>query len=204
MTNQRFGYGRVSTSDQNIESQKDALVRAGTDLLFIDTFTGTKSNRPELNRLRAQLRRGDTLVITRLDRLGRSAKDLLNLVSELQDQGVHLEVLEQNINTSTPEGKLFFTLVASFAEFEREIMRSRTMDGLAAARARGRMGGRKPAMSPVKIATAKQLYSQGKYVKDIAEALGVSRPTIYRALSNELVENNYLQNASLTGISVNK
>lgn len=189
MTNQRFGYGRVSTSDQNIESQKDALVRAGTDLLFIDTFTGTKSNRPELNRLRAQLRNGDTLVITRLDRLGRSAKDLLNLVSELQDQGVHLEVLEQNINTSSPEGKLFFTLVASFAEFEREIMRSRTMDGLAAARARGRMGGRKPAMSPVKVATAKQLYSQGKYVKDIAEALGVSRPTIYRALSNELVEN---------------
>lgn len=184
MTTQRMGYGRISTSDQNVESQRDALLCAGVDQIFLDTFTGTKANRPELNRLHSQLRAGDTLVITRLDRLGRSAKDLLNLVSELQDQGVNLEVLEQNINTSTPEGKLFFTLVASFAEFEREIMRSRTMDGLAAARARGRLGGRKPAMSEVKISTAKQLYSEGKYVKDIAEALGVSRPTIYRALSS--------------------
>lgn len=184
MTTQRMGYGRVSTSDQNVESQRDALVNAAVDQVFLDTFTGTKANRPELNRLRSQLRAGDTLVITRLDRLGRSAKDLLNLVSELQDQGVNLEVLEQNINTSTPEGKLFFTLVASFAEFEREIMRSRTMDGLAAARARGRLGGRKPAMSEVKISTAKQLYSEGKYVKDIAEVLGVSRPTIYRALNS--------------------
>lgn len=184
MTTQRMGYGRISTSDQNVESQRDALVYAGVDQIFLDTFTGTKANRPELDRLRSQLRAGDTLVITRLDRLGRSAKDLLNLVSDLQDQGVNLEVLEQNINTSTPEGKLFFTLVASFAEFEREIMRSRTMDGLAAARARGRLGGRKPAMSEVKISTAKQLYSEGKYVKDIAEALGVSRPTIYRALSS--------------------
>lgn len=184
MTNQRMGYGRISTSDQNVNSQKDALLRAGSDQLFIDTFTGTKSNRPELNRLRSQLRRGDTLVVTRLDRLGRSAKDLLNLVSEIQDQGVHLEVLEQSINTSTPEGKLFFTLVASFAEFEREIMRARTIDGLAAARARGRLGGRKPVMSPTKIDMAKKLYSEGKYVKDIAEILGVSRPTIYRALSS--------------------
>jgi DNA invertase Pin-like site-specific DNA recombinase len=167
-----------------VNSQKDALLRAGSDQLFIDTFTGTKSNRPELDRLRSQLRRGDTLVVTRLDRLGRSAKDLLNLVSEIQDQGVHLEVLEQSINTSTPEGKLFFTLVASFAEFEREIMRARTIDGLAAARARGRLGGRKPVMSPTKIDMAKKLYSEGKYVKDIAEILGVSRPTIYRALSS--------------------
>lgn len=184
MTTQRMGYGRISTSDQNVESQRDALLGTGVDQIFLDTFTGTKTNRPELDRLRSQLRAGDTLVITRLDRLGRSAKDLLNLVSELQDQGVNLEVLEQKISTSTPEGKLFFTLVASFAEFEREIMRSRTIDGLAAARARGRLGGRKPAMSEVKISTAKQLYSEGKFVKDIAEALGVSRPTIYRALSS--------------------
>jgi DNA invertase Pin-like site-specific DNA recombinase len=110
MTTKRIGYGRVSTSDQNPDSQRDALKRAGVDQIFLDTFTGTKANRPELNRMKDQLRSGDTIVITRLDRLGRSTKDLLNLVSELQDQQVNLEVLEQSINTSTPEGKLFFTL----------------------------------------------------------------------------------------------
>jgi DNA invertase Pin-like site-specific DNA recombinase len=182
MTTKRIGYGRVSTADQNADSQRDALTQAGVDQIFLDTFTGTKSSRPQLDRMKEQLRSGDTIVITRLDRLGRSTKDLLNLVSDLKEQGVNLEVIEQNINTSTPEGKLFFTLVASFAEFEREIMRARTIDGLASARARGRVGGRKPAMTQAKINTARQMYSEGKYVKEIAEVLGVSRPTIYRAL----------------------
>jgi DNA invertase Pin-like site-specific DNA recombinase len=103
-------------------------------------------------------------------------------VSYLKNQGGNLEGIDQNIHTSNPEGKLFFTFLASFAEFERKIMRSRTIDGLASARARGRVGGLKPAMSPAKIATAKQIHREGKYVKDIAEVLGVSRPTIYRSL----------------------
>jgi len=184
MSTKRIGYGRVSTSDQNPDSQRDALHRAGVDQIFLDTFTGTKAHRPELNKLKEQLRAGDTIVITRLDRLGRSTKDLLNLVSELQDQVVNLEVLEQSIDTSTPEGKLFFTLVASFAEFEREIMRARTIDGLASARARGRVGGRKPAMSPAKVSTAQQMYADARPVKEIAEVLGVSRPTVYRALES--------------------
>lgn len=100
MTTTRLGYGRVSTSDQNPDSQRDAVAKAGVDQIFLDAFTGTKANRPELNRMKDQLRSGDAIVVTRLDRLGRSTKDLLNLVSDLKDQRVNLEVIEQNINTS--------------------------------------------------------------------------------------------------------
>jgi DNA invertase Pin-like site-specific DNA recombinase len=186
MTTHRIGYGRISTSDQNPTSQEDALKRADVDKVFIDTFTGTLASRPELDRLRDQLRQGDVLVITRLDRLGRSAKDLLAIAGDLESLGVQLEVLEQNIDTSTPEGKLFFTMVAAFAEFERGIMRSRTMDGLAAARSRGRVGGRKPKMTSKHIDEAKRLYGEGMSVSQIAVLLSVSRPTIYRALEQSL------------------
>lgn len=182
MTEKRIGYGRISTADQNASSQEDALKAAKVDKIFIDTFTGTKASRPQLDRMREQLRSGDTLVVTRLDRLGRSTKDLLNLVSDLEEQKINLEVLEQSINTSTPEGKVFLTMIAAFAEFERNIMQSRTMDGLAAARARGRVGGRKPKMTQTKILTAKKMYADGLHITDIAETLGVSRPTIYRVL----------------------
>jgi DNA invertase Pin-like site-specific DNA recombinase len=184
MTAQRIGYGRISTSDQKASSQNDALNAAKADKVFIDTFTGTKSSRPELDKLREQLRQGDTLVITRLDRLGRSAKDLLTIVSDLEAIGVQLEVIEQKIDTSTPEGKLFFTMVAAFAEFERGIMQSRTMDGLAAARARGRVGGRKPKLSTKQIEEAQRMYLEGRPVQDIANILGVSRPTVYRAIGS--------------------
>jgi len=182
MTTKRIGYSRISTTDQSSDSQRDALLRANVDDVFLDTFTGTKASRPEMDKMKASLRSGDTIVVTRLDRLGRSAKDLLNLVSELDSLGVNLMVLEQNINTSTPDGKLFFTMIAAFAEFERSIMRARTMDGLASARARGRTGGRKPSLSRMKISTAIKMYSEGTPISQIAEVLGVSRPTIYRAL----------------------
>ena len=186
MTIQRLAYGRVSTTDQNPDSQHDALTAVGVDQLYIEKFTGTKASRPELDRMLAQLRAGDTLVITRLDRLGRSTKDLLNLVGILDDKGVSLEVIEQAIDTSTAEGRLFFTIVAAFAEFEHSIMQARTMDGLAAARARGRVGGRKPKMTAARIAEAKKLYAaQDKTVQEIADIFGVSRPTIYRAVATE-------------------
>jgi DNA invertase Pin-like site-specific DNA recombinase len=184
MTTKRIGYSRISTTDQSSDSQRDALLRANVDDVYLDTFTGTKASRPEMDKMKALLRSGDTIIITRLDRLGRSAKDLLNLVSELDSLGVNLMVLEQNINTSTPDGKLFFTMIAAFAEFERSIMRARTMDGLASARARGRTGGRKPSLSRMKISTAIKMYSEGTPISQIAEVLGVSRPTIYRALEN--------------------
>jgi DNA invertase Pin-like site-specific DNA recombinase len=186
MTNQRIGYGRVSTNDQNPDSQFDALAAAKVDQLFLEKFTGTKSSRPQLDKMLAQLRSGDTLLITRLDRLGRSAKDLLNLVSVLEEKGVSLEVIEQAIDTSTAEGRLFFTIVAAFADFEHSLMRARTLDGLAAARARGRVGGRKPKMTPVRIAEARKLYAaQDKTVQEIADIFGVSRPTIYRAIEKD-------------------
>jgi DNA invertase Pin-like site-specific DNA recombinase len=157
MTAHRVGYGRVSTNDQNPNSQQDALEAAKVDRLFLEKFTGTKASRPELDKARASMRSGDTLVITRSDRLGRSTKDLLNIVSELEEQGIDLVVLEQRIDTKTPEGKLFFTMVAAFAEFEHGILVARTMDGLAAARARGRLGGRKPKMTAARATEARRL-----------------------------------------------
>jgi len=125
------------------------------------------------------VRKGNVVVIARLDRLGRPTKDLLTIVGELEGKGVQLEVLEQIFDTSTPEGKLFFTVGAACAEFEREVMRSRTMDGLAASQARGRLGGRKPKLSEKQIAEVTTLYNEQRPVQEIAGLFGVSRPTIF-------------------------
>jgi DNA invertase Pin-like site-specific DNA recombinase len=183
MTSQRLGYGRVSTQDQNLEAQADALKKAGADKVFIEKITGTKASRPELDKLREQMRHGDTLVVTRLDRLGRSTKDLLSIASELEEKGVELEVLEQNINTKTPEGKLFFTMIAAMAEFEHSLMVARTKDGLAAARARGRLGGRKPKLTDIQKKQVKKLYDERELtVREIAATFNITPPTVYRAL----------------------
>ena len=183
MTKQRIGYGRVSTSDQNAASQQDALNEAGCDKIYLETMAGTKKDRPELNKVLDILRSGDTLVITRLDRLGRSAVDLLNIVTTLEERGVDFEVLEQSINTKTPEGKMLFTIISSFSEFERAIMRDRTMDGLAAARARGRLGGRPPKFTPKQKAQIVRLYNDGMHVSEIMQMFSAARPTIYKVIN---------------------
>jgi DNA invertase Pin-like site-specific DNA recombinase len=184
---QIIGYGRTSTGDQNADSQVDALKLVGADKVFIERFTGTKLERPELNKVFEYLRNGDQLVITKLDRLGRSTKDLLGLLERLNGMNVQLKVLDQNIDTSTPEGKFFFTIIGAVAEFERSLIVSRTKDGLAAARARGRVGGRKPKLSVNQQQEIRRLYGAGdKTVGEIGELFGVSRPTVYSTLRTKV------------------
>jgi DNA invertase Pin-like site-specific DNA recombinase len=185
VTGYKIGYSRVSTAEQSHASQEDLLNKVGIDRIYLDTYTGSKASRPELDKMLSSLRSGDTVVVTRLDRLGRSAKDLLALSSQLEDKGVNLFVIEQSIDTSSAEGKLFFTIISAMAEFERSLISARTKDGLEAARARGRRGGRKPVMTRAKQETAKSMYSNGKYVSEIAKVLCVSRPTVYKALNQD-------------------
>lgn len=182
MTSQRIGYGRVSTRDQNTNDQEDALAKAKVDEVHVEKFSGTKASRPEWDLVKKLLRRGDTLVITRLDRLGRSSKDLHDIAAFLETKGVNLEATEQPIDTSTPEGKMFFAILAAFAEFEHDIIVARTLDGLAAARARGRKGGRKASLTAQKVADIRARYEAKESVQAIATYFEVSRPTIYRAL----------------------
>lgn len=188
-THEKFGYGRVSTLDQNLDAQKDALLKAGATKIFVEKITGTKASRPELDLMRQMLRQGDTVFITRIDRLGRSAKDLLNIVSDFEAKGVNLKVIEQNIDTSTNEGKLFFTMVAAFAEFEHSMMVSRTKDGLAAARARGRVGGRKAKLSDAQVGKLIELFAAKDItIQELANMYGISRPTVYRLVKSALEE----------------
>jgi DNA invertase Pin-like site-specific DNA recombinase len=184
----KLGYGRVSTAEQSTEIQKNALLAAGAEKLFLENFTGTKANRPELDRLRDQMRSGDTVLVTKLDRLARSTKDLLNLVSEFHDAGVELVVLEQNINTSTSEGKFLLNVLSAVAELERDMIVARTQQGLAAAKARGRVGGRKAKMSPEQMAEVRNFYEKGKSVTDISALFSVSRASVYRVLDKTTSE----------------
>lgn len=184
MPTTRIGYSRVSTLDQNPVSQQDKLTAAGCSRIFVDRFTGTKASRPEWDRCRDMLRAGDTLVITRLDRLGRSTKDLLAIASWLNESGINLVATEQHIDTTTAEGRLFFTMISAFAEFEHSMMVARTKDGLAAARARGRVGGRRPALSEPQQAEVRRLVEADRPISEIAELFSVSRGTIYRVLES--------------------
>ena len=185
-----FGYARVSTADQNPAHQIDALIRAGveSDNIYLDTTSGAKASRPQLDVLLKVLRRGDTLKITRLDRLGRSVLHLVTLGAELRERGVGLHVLEQGIDTTTAEGRAMFGMLSVLAELQRELIVANTRDGLAAARARGRAGGRRPRLSPQQVELAQQMYDTAeKTVQQIADIFGVPRSTVYGHLDKETV-----------------
>ena len=181
-TGMTFGYARVSTTQQDEALQLDALVKAGVDKVFTDYASGATTSRPALDELLVQLRRGDRIVIWRLDRLGRSLRHLMDLVTELEHRGVALQSLSESIDTSTSGGKLIFHLFGALAEFERDLIRERTQAGLVAARARGRIGGRPTVWTPEKLATARSMLDVGRDVSTVARVLGVSRASIYRAL----------------------
>ena len=175
-----IGYARVSTQDQNPDLQKDALQKAGCREIYVDKVTGTAAHRSELQKARARLREGDTLVVWRLDRLGRSLKDLIDWVAYLEQEGVAFKSLQESIDTTTPTGKLVFHMFGALAEFERNLIRERTQAGLAAARARGRKGGRAKALSPAKRNRAVELYNNREVsVKEICNMFSISKPTLY-------------------------
>lgn len=175
-----IGYARVSTQDQNLDLQRQALTAAGCSKIYEDTISGARAERPGLARALDALREGDTLVVWKLDRLGRTVKGLVDLVEGLHSKGVQFRSLTDNIDTSSPSGRFFFHVMASLAQMERELIAERTRAGLQAARKAGRIGGRKRKMTDRKIAAARKLLQQGTPARDVAESLGVSVPTLYR------------------------
>jgi DNA invertase Pin-like site-specific DNA recombinase len=177
----KIGYARVSTDDQHPEAQADRLTADGCEIIFTDKgVSGRKASRPEWDRCLAYLRPGDTLVIIRLDRMGRSVRNLIDVANSLHDREISLRALDQAIDTSTPAGRFFFNVLAALAEMEADIIRERTMDGLAAARSRGRTGGRKAKFSGSQAAAMLEMYdARVKTVSEIAEIFGTSRRTVY-------------------------
>jgi len=178
-----LGYARVSTRDQNLDGQRDALTAAGAEQIFADTITGTARTRPELGRLLSELREGDVVVVTKYDRLARSLKDLLEIVDLIQTRGAGFRSLGEDIDTTTPAGRLVFHVFASIAQFERERIVERTKEGLAAARKRGRVGGRPPALSPAqKIEVKRMRDMEHRSIPEIADLFKVSDKTIRRVV----------------------
>ncbi len=175
-----FGYGRVSTADQDPQLQIDALEVARCDEIIWETGSGAKSDRPAWQSLLARLGEGDVLIVWKLDRIGRSTQDLLAIASRLEAAGAHLRSLTQPIDTTTSHGRLIFTVLAAVAEYERDLIRERTLAGLAAARRRGRVGGRPAALSVEQAELARRLLREGSSQKQVARQLGVSRSTIQR------------------------
>jgi DNA invertase Pin-like site-specific DNA recombinase len=176
-----IGYARVSTLDQTLALQQDALTEAGCERIFTDTASGARTDRPGLADALWHLRRGDTLVVWRLDRLGRSLEHLIETIRRLEQQGIHFKSLQEQIDTTTSGGKLVFHVFGALAEFERDLIRERTHAGLQAARARGRLFGRPKALSPRKSEQLRTLAKDKRTtVAEICQTLGISRATYYR------------------------
>ena len=182
----KIGYARVSTQDQSLDLQTDALKQAGCEKIFEEKVSGAKQSRPELDRMLEQLRKGDIVMVYKLDRLGRSIKHLLELVEVFKNKEVELVSISDNIDTSSIQGRLVFNIFASIAEFERDLIRERTMAGLQAARKRGRIGGRPKGLSDKaqRLAlVAEALYRENTLsVNEIAKNLGISKATLYKYL----------------------
>ena len=175
-----IGYARVSTIDQNLNLQVDALQQVGCEKIFTDKVSGSRANRPKLGEALEFLREGDTLVVWRLDRLGRNLRHLCELVRELEEKCIGFRSLTESMDTTTCSGKLIFHIFGALAEFERNLIRERTKAGLAAARARGRLGGRKPQLSPNQQEVAVRLYHEKEHtVYEICRIMGISKPTLY-------------------------
>jgi DNA invertase Pin-like site-specific DNA recombinase len=188
VANMLFGYARVSTNEQNLDLQIDELKRYGVseENIYFDKVTGTSKERPSLNKLMSKLRSGDSLVVWRLDRIGRSVKHLVDMINELEEKNIDFISLKENIDTTTPTGKLMFHICSAFAQFERDIISERTKAGLRSARARGRLGGR-PSISKKKVDIAlKMYYSKDYSIKEILDTVGFSKTTLYRYIKKDM------------------
>lgn len=185
----RIGYARVSTKGQKDDSQVDDLKAAGCEKIFTDVgVSGKLAARPELDKALGFLREGDVFVITRMSRAMRSLKHMIALAEDLRERGIDLVVLHQDIDTTTPTGRLVFHIMAAFDEFQRELIVEGTVEGLAAAKARGRMGGRKVSYTPLQAETARDMHAKKHTAEEIGQALGVSRATVYRMIKQPATE----------------
>ncbi len=180
-----IGYVRVSTGDQDTALQRDALEKAGCDKLFEDQASGAKADRPGLAQALRYVRKGDVLMVWKLDRLGRSMRHLIETVTELEAKGIGLRSLTENIDTNTPGGRLVFHLFGALAQFERDLIRERVRAGMQAARDRGRVGGRRPVMTPEKFDRAVKLLAQGLNVREAAARIKVGHSSLYQALKGQ-------------------
>jgi DNA invertase Pin-like site-specific DNA recombinase len=176
------GYARVSTSEQDLSLQLDALKRAECERIFQDKASGSHTNRPGLQEALSYMRQGDVLVVWKLDRIARSLKHLLEIVAQLEESGIEFKSIQEQINTTTSHGRFFFNVMGALAQMERELIIERTQAGLAAARARGRLGGRPRKVDDARLSMAKELIQVGKSINEVAELIGVHRSTLYRRL----------------------